>query len=445
MNFIESIKLAFTSISVNKLRSFLTMLGIIIGISSVITITTIGNSLKQTIASTMNDLGGSNLIYAYVNAHYPEDEDDWDTWVYPDMTDEDYITDEDIKNFKAAFPDEVQSVIVSNNLADSAVYNKDSYSSNVSILGVSPGFLTSSKLEIIRGREITDKDCEQTRKSAIVSDLFVKYALPEDEDPIGKEISLSTADGSSYSFIIAGVYKYDKRILGSEGASKQAEKDISTPVFIPVTTSNSLTEFPVPGYDYLQIMSTTSADPTTLAQETADYFNSTVYGTNEDFYIECQDLASELSTINKVLDILTVAISVIAAISLLVGGVGVMNIMLVSIMERTKEIGIRKALGAKNSNIKMQFLIEAVTMCLIGGFVGIVIGISNGFLIGFLVKTIGTNFASDYMSFLTITVRPSITAIIIAVVFSMLTGVIFGSYPASRAAKMSPIDALRYE
>ena len=114
-------------------------------------------------------------------------------------------------------------------------------------------------------------------------------------------------------------------------------------------------------------------------------------------------------------------------------------------MERTKEIGIRKALGAKNSNIKAQFLIEAVTICLIGGIIGIIIGITNGFLIGMLVKTIGTSLASDYMSLLTITVRPSITAIVIAVGFSMLTGVIFGSYPASRAAKLSPIDALRYE
>ena len=124
MNFFESIKLAFTSISVNKMRSFLTMLGIIIGISSVITITTIGNSLKQTLASTMNDLGGANRIYGYVEPFYPDDDEDWDTWVYPDMGDDDYITDEDIADYKAAFPDEIKSVIVQNYLASGAIFKE---------------------------------------------------------------------------------------------------------------------------------------------------------------------------------------------------------------------------------------------------------------------------------------------------------------------------------
>jgi len=445
MNFFEAVKLAFASISVNKLRSFLTMLGIIIGISSVITITTIGNSLKRTIETTMNELGGSNLIYGYVEAIFPEDEAEYETWVYPDMTDEDFITDEDIENYKKAFSDEVQNVIINNFLAEGAIYKEDSYSATVNIIGSSANSLAASKLEIVRGRDISDADYDQLRKSAIVSDLFVQYALSGNEDPIGKEVSFSTAEGDTYTFIIAGVYHYDKRILDDGTNMNKSEKDTITPVFIAATTANSLNEFPMPGYDSIQIMSKPSANPTELAEKTNDYFNNVVYGQNEEFHLQCFDLASELAIINKVLDILTIAISIIAAISLVVGGVGVMNIMLVSIMERTKEIGIRKALGAKNSNIRMQFLTEAVIICLIGGIIGILIGIANGFLIGFLVKTIGGSLAADYMSYLTITVRPSIIAIIIAVGFSMLTGIVFGSYPASRAAKLSPIDALRYE
>lgn len=444
MNFFEQLKLAFTSISVNKMRSFLTMLGIIIGISSVITITTIGNSLKQTLASTMNDLGGANRIYGYVEPFYPDDDEDWDTWVYPDMGDDDYITDEDIADYKAAFPDEIKSVIVQNYLASGAIFKEGGRSANVDVQGTSGGYLDITGLDILRGRDLTSDDYSQKRHTAIVSDLFVKYALSPDEDPIGKEITVSLPDGGAYSLVIAGVYKYDKRILGN-GENGKSEKELSTPIYIPASTSNALSDTPSAGYDNIQIVANNGVDATTFSAETADYFNSTVYKDNKDFNFTCQDLASELSTINKVLDVITIAISVIAAISLVVGGVGVMNIMLVSIMERTKEIGIRKALGAKNSNIKAQFLIEAVTICLIGGIIGIIIGITNGLLIGMLVKTIGTSLASDYMSLLTITVRPSITAIVIAVGFSMLTGVIFGSYPASRAAKLSPIDALRYE
>ena len=146
MNFIESIKVAFNSISVNKMRSFLTMLGIIIGISSVITITTIGNSLKQTLASTMNEIGGSNMIYASVYAQMPEDVD-WDTWVYPDMTENDYITNEDIAEYEEKFSDKIEHILFSTNLAENVSYKNDNYSASASIMGISAGYLKSCKLE----------------------------------------------------------------------------------------------------------------------------------------------------------------------------------------------------------------------------------------------------------------------------------------------------------
>lgn len=444
MNLLESIRLAFASISVNKLRSFLTMLGIIIGISAVITITTIGNSLKQTIASTMNELGGSNLIYGMLEPIYPETDEEWETFEYPEIEDQDYITDEIIRNYKEAFQDDVKAVIVQNYLSSGSFKEGKRYA-NVEMMGASSGYIDAMGLEIVRGRDLTDADYEQERHAAIVSDLFVKYACKENEDPIGKEITVSSEEGSGYSFVIAGVYHYDSRIFENMGGDKKiSERDKSTYIFIPASTANKLSDNPIPGYDYLQILSSDTANPTELAQKTNDYF-ANLYADNEHFHFTCQDMASQLKTINMVLDILTVAISIIAAISLIVGGVGVMNIMLVSIMERTKEIGIRKALGAKNSSIRMQFLTEAVIICLIGGVIGIIIGIANGFLLGFAAQAIGQSMASDYMSYLTITIRPSITAIIIAVGFSMLTGVIFGSYPAGRAAKLSPIDALRYE
>ena len=444
MNFLECLRLALGNIRINKLRSFLTMLGIIIGISAVITITTIGNSLKLTISNTMNDLGGANLIYGYLEAIYPEDDEDWETWIYPDLLEKDRISDEMLTEYKETFADEISHVILTEYLSDGKAANGKHYA-NVQIQGVSEGYLDSASLELLYGRQITDVDCEQIKNACVVSDLFVKYYFDDESiEPIGQEILVDLSDGSSFHGVIVGVYEYNQvRLEGGRSNTKTPEKDRSTPLYVPVTVAKNLNHSEK-GYDFLEIMASPGVDATDLSARTLAFFNEK-YAENEDWTFECQDMASELGTISKVLDVITVAISVIAAISLLVGGIGVMNIMLVSIIERTKEIGIRKALGAKNGTIRIQFLTEAIMICLIGGAIGILIGIGNGFLIAKLATTFGSELAGDYMDILTITVQPSVSAICISVFFSMLIGIIFGYYPANRAAKMSPIDALRYE
>ena len=156
-------------------------------------------------------------------------------------------------------------------------------------------------------------------------------------------------------------------------------------------------------------------------------------------------MQSSMGMINAVLGVITLAVSGIAAISLVVGGVGVMNIMLVSITERTKEIGVRMALGAKRGTIRMQFVIEAIMLCLIGGIIGILIGIGIGALLGWAAGFVIQNMYAQYASFIIMQVRPSVTAIMLSLFFSMLTGVFFGYYPANKASKMEVIDALRYE
>ncbi len=441
MNLFECIRLALDSIKANKLRSVLTMLGIIIGISSVITITTIGNSLQKTISSTLTSLGGTNLITAYVNAVIPDDVD-YDTWEYPDMTTDDMLQYEDLMAYKEAFGDKVKSVIANIGLGSGTVDGEETV--NVDTMGTTPGMLDANKLTLIEGRDISEKDNEQEKATAVVSDLFVKYAC-DGNSPIGKQISISLSDGSVLKVYVVGVYQYDKVKLGG-GNTKVAEKDIATPVYIPFTYAADQMDDPaMAAIQYFNVLAGEGTDPTQLAQDTTSYFAEHKYKEDTAWEVQCYDMASELGVINTVLKVITIAISVIAAISLIVGGVGVMNIMLVSVVERTREIGIRKALGAKNRGIHLQFLTESVVICLIGGLIGILLGIFNGFLLSKVAVMLINNFASDIGSMLTVSVSPSLTAIIVSVIFSMLTGIVFGSYPAKRAARMSPIDALRYE
>ena len=257
----------------------------------------------------------------------------------------------------------------------------------------------------------------------------------------------SDEDGTVQKFYVVGVYHYDARKQGSGIDTKTPEKDTVTPILVPYTYAAQTNQANGMENDLqsFNIMAKDGVDATALSQDIATYFDQKYFSANGTFELQCYDMASELGQIDQVLNVLTIAISVIAAISLIVGGVGVMNIMLVSVVERTREIGIRKALGAKNKSIRRQFMTEAVVICLMGGVIGIVIGILNGFLLSQVAGMLVSSYEQELGSMLHVTVSPSITAIIISVVFSMLIGVVFGYYPAKRAANMSPIDALRYE
>jgi putative ABC transport system permease protein len=245
-----------------------------------------------------------------------------------------------------------------------------------------------------------------------------------DENPIGKEIALEINKEVNY-FTIVGVYEYKTETMGFSGGS---EKDMSTPIFLPITTVKQITHA-TEGYMQLSVNGKAGIDIELFTTEIKAFFN-TYFEKNEHFMVEVYSMKEMLDEYKGMLSNITVAISAIAGISLLVGGIGVMNIMMVSITERTREIGTRKALGAQNSAIRMQFIVEAIIICLIGGIIGVVLGIGGGMLGAKLMGYPAT---------------PSIGAIIIAVGFSMLIGVFFGYYPANKAAKMNTIDALRYE
>lgn len=441
--FLENIKEAVTSIWANKMRSILTMLGIIIGISSVIIITTIGGSIQSTLTATLNSLGG-NTVQVYVDARYPETDEEWDTWVYPKMEAEDYVSQEMIDGLIKTYPDEIKGVAAQSNLGYGQVKDEadaDNYA-NVNVNGITPEFLEYMKLQMHAGRSLTAEDNKGKKKVCMIADTMAERYFGE-KNPIGEQISVTASDGSIYDFVIVGVYVYNQALFGKVDTSIP-EKERATELMIPLQTCFKLQGGEQTGYEYFNLLLTPLADIEQATMDIMNYFDE-IYADNEDFCVTAYNMQSDMGMINTVLNVITVAVSGIAAISLIVGGVGVMNIMLVSITERTREIGVRMALGAKRRIIKQQFVIEAIVLCMIGGIIGILIGIGIGALLGQVAGFVIQNMYAEYSSYIIMEVHPSATAILLSLFFSMLTGVFFGYYPANKAAKMEVIDALRYE
>jgi putative ABC transport system permease protein len=207
----------------------------------------------------------------------------------------------------------------------------------------------------------------------------------------------------------------------------QNDDDISTTVYIPLDTAAKITSSK--GFSSFTVVTAAGVNSTSFANQISSFFGK-YYSRNDDYSVSAVSMESMVETVQSMISNVSMAVAVVAAISLLVGGIGVMNIMIVSITERTREIGTRKAVGATNNDIRLQFIIEAIVICLIGGVFGILLGLAGGIggsaLLGFAPQT-------------------SVVAIVVATLFSMVIGVFFGYYPANKAAKMNPIDALRYE
>ena len=437
--FWENIKEAVTSISSNKMRSLLTMLGIIIGISSVIIITTIGGSIQSTLTATMNSLGG-NMVQAYVEARYPENDEDWATWEQPEMTDSDYVTQDMIDGLIEKYPDEVTGVAAQNYLGSGTI--KDDADSknyaNVNIDGITPEYLEYMKLEMHAGRNLTKADNQGKKRVCLIADTMAERYFAG-KDPIGETLSVATSDGGIFDFVVVGVYVYNQALFGKVDTSIP-EKDRVTELMIPLQTCFKLQGTDRTGYDYFNLMIDPLADVNQATTDVLSYFDE-MYANNKNFHVSAYNMASDLGMINTVLNVITIAVSGIAAISLIVGGVGVMNIMLVSVTERTREIGIRKSLGAKQKDIRGQFVIEAGTTSAVGGVLGIVFGLLLARAATIAVGAI----MSSSMNGITFSAVPTLSDIAVSFGVSVGIGVLFGYLPANKAAKLNPIDALRYD
>jgi putative ABC transport system permease protein len=286
--------------------------------------------------------------------------------------------------------------------------------------------MVANSVNIIRGRFIGQDDVDAKRRLAVVSDKLVSNMFGN-QDPIGSEIIIQT-QGHIDIYTVLGVYEYDDGGLGAlMGINTASDYDITTDVYIPVSVAQRINN--TQGYMSFTVVAETGVNSTDLARRIENFFGR-YYSHNDDFGVGAFSMESIVADVTSMLNTMALAIAAIAAISLLVGGIGVMNIMLVSITERTREIGTRKAIGATNGEIRTQFIVEAVVICLVGGIIGIVLGTALGAV------------GADYLGF---PAQASLSSIIISVGVASAIGLFFGYYPANKAAKLDPIDALRYE
>ena len=428
MIFFENIILALNGLWANKMRSLLTMLGIIIGIGSVIAIMTVGDSLTLYVSDQMQSMGASN-IQVVLQPRSEEEEDNGLGLMFgmvssnEAVTDDDLITSKLIDSYYEQYKDKIYAISVGNSLGDSQINIGKDYA-NVSITGVNTGFLVASDLELLAGNYFTTRDFKEGRNVALISDKTVKNIFDGDnEKAIGQEIEIEV-NGKALKYTVMGIYKYEAQTMAETMMSDQA---LSTSMYVPLISVNNITHSK--GYQYFSVIVNSDINTDDFLSETERFFEG-YYRNNRSFEVSAFTLESMVSMMSEMMSTITLAVSIVAGIALLVGGIGVMNIMLVSITERTREIGTRKALGATNASIRIQFIVEAVIICLIGGVLGIITGILMGEL------------GASLMGYPAV---PSLKSIIISITFSMATGVFFGYYPANKAAKMNPIDALRYE
>lgn len=425
----ENIKMAFGSLLANKMRALLTMLGIIIGIGSVIAIMTVSSSLTTSISTSFQEMGANNIT---VGIKQTSEESEvrsngmkFGTSNKTVTTDEDdLITDEMIDELKTTYASEIDDISITESVGSGTVEAGSNYA-NISITGINTGFFSANDVTLLAGRNIKQEDIDGNKKVIMVSDKVVENMFDGDNDSaLWSKISVDI-DGIYYDYYIVGVYEYEE-----EGTiSTDTDEDVTTSAYIPITTAKEQVHGDDGYSQFTVVTATTVSDVSTFASEIETFFAS-YYIANEDYEISTTTMSSLTESMNDMIGTVSLAISFIAGISLLVGGIGVMNIMLVSITERTREIGTRKALGAKNSSIRLQFIIESVILCLMGGIFGIIVG----FILGAIAAVV-----------LGYSAAVPVGAIIVATLFSMVIGVFFGYYPANKAAKLDPIDALRYE
>ena len=395
MKFTQAVRMAMKSLRSNKMRSFLTILGIVIGISSVIILIGIGDGSKQAITSSIEGMG-TNLLTASLTGSSAQS-----------------LTDSELKTIRA-FPSVSDATP---DLTGTATAKAGSQSYTTSVEGTLPGYENIRSVHAAIGRFITQDDNDNRYQVAdvgieVLQNIYPDMAASQYNSLIGTKLQLNGTN-----FEIVG-------ILESKGTSAAGSSD--NRVILPLSTAERFLKNKNVKTYYVEAKTSDTIDA--ASAELTQFFLQKYNNDSSQFRILTQ--SELLQTSSSAIGTLTMMLAGIAAISLLVGGIGIMNIMLVSVIERTREIGIRKAIGAKRKDILLQFLIEAIFISCVGGLVGISLGIFAGVLIPAITS---------------LKMTLSVPVMMMAFGFSAAVGILFGFYPAAKASKLKPIDALSFE
>lgn len=425
MNLREAIRLALTSLRANKMRSALTLLGVVIGIASVVAIMTLGHSLTAQSEKTFSDIGSSDLNVTLQQKSTDEDsdeenKDDEDSMFGPaDPSNEsDRISDDSIEQLRGRLGDSVDYISINAGQMWNATVTQGREREQAYVQGVNADALNMQDMKMNGGHLLSAEDISGHRNVAVIPSKLVDELFNGDLNAaLGGEISVEY-QGELQSFIIVGVYNSEN------GSSGVISFNGPPSVYIPYPVAKKMDKS-VAGITNFTVRPSDNADVEGLKTRITNFFDA-----SQDYKVKVSDNKAMLESVNKFFTAISAILSTIAGISLLVGGIGVMNIMLVSVTERTREIGVRMALGATRKDIRTQFVIESMIVCVIGGIIGLIVGGGIGM--------IGSKLMGQF-------VLPPLGGAIFALGFSLAIGLFFGYYPAGKAARLNPIEALRYE